>query len=633
MLTIQNQHFILLCAENGDGLTLIDKQRWTRWALDYQTLVAGKDAWGDLGDLRKVEQHRLFPYEAEAQEESLRLSMRAGEIPAALSFRLCEDYLEVTLPASLPDEIGFLSLPGSFSPERERLKILLPIMQGMLWDGKGPEFSNLRGEAGHLGFSMPFLGYLGESGGLLVTAETRDDLLWWHGKEKAGRFWAANLQIGSLGSMRYDRSLRIYSTDADLVSIAKRYRRKVVEARRFKRWEEKIEERPSLERLFGALMCFIGYCQDDLDYAAECKKLKAYGFDRALVYPGRFNMVSNDIRMGGVPAIDLPAGQVEAIKALGYDIAPWSWLNEGLDDGTLRIHRMFRKTPEGLNSPHWAIDDQQWYHVCYSFLAENQQKALEQSIPDMTWDHFDVLSCVPAIECYASDHPQHAGRPMSRAESKEWVRRAFRLDQAAGRMVSSENFNDAFSLDYDLGSVKAWPQYGPWPFWPVPLTMLVYHDSLIHSWWEVHSYNNAYFGRTAAPRFFEYGGGRPKLQAALDALLGCPPDVFPFGAQYSYTGRGKETFLYKFRFEDPEVQIALREALPIARLHRRIGKCEMVHFKFLSEDGYVQETAFSDGTHVVANFGRDFAGNAAGVDPSVMKKVGWLGPESWKTIS
>jgi hypothetical protein len=291
---------------------------------------------------------------------------------------------------------------------------------------------------------------------------------------------------------------------------------------------------------------------------------------------------------------------------------------------------MLRKDLFGNPSKHWAIDDQQWYHVCYSFLEDNQRSALERLIPDTTWDHFDVLACMPGIECYALDHSHHSGRPLNRSESKEWVRRAFRLDQQAGRIVSSENFNDAFALEYDLGSVKAWPQYGNWPYWPVPLTSLVYHDSLIHSWWEVHNYNNAWFGRTAGPSFFEYGGGRPRLQAALDALLGCPPDVFPFGAQYGYTGRGKETFLFKYRFEDPEVQAALREALPVARLHRQIGKLEMVHFRFLSEDGYVQETAFSDGTRVVANFSRDMAGNAPGIDPSMLKGVGWLGPESWK---
>jgi hypothetical protein len=415
----------------------------------------------------------------------------------------------------------------------------------------------------------------------------------------------------------------------------------VIQQGRFKSWDEKIAERPALERLFGALMCFTGYCQDDVDYVAGCKKLKDYGFERALLYPARFNIYTPDIHMGGVPAINLSREVVADIKGLGYDFAPWSWLNEALDVGDGSIRRFFRKNADGSSMPNWAIDDQQWYWVCYSFIEEYQRQALQTSIPDMTWDHFDVLACVPPMECYALDHPKHAGRLLSRSEDREWVRKAFRADQAMGWMVSSESFNDGYSLELDLGSVKAWPQYGPWPFWPIPLTMLVYHDSLIHSWWEVHNYNNPWHGRTSMLEgLFEYGGGRPKLMAALDALMGCPPDVFPFGAQYCYNGRGKETFLYKNRFEDPEVQMALREALPVARLHRRTGKQELVHFKILSEDGYVQETAFADGTRVVANFSRNFTGEAPGIDhkrvnppaSGRVKGIETLAPESWRVV-
>jgi hypothetical protein len=290
---------------------------------------------------------------------------------------------------------------------------------------------------------------------------------------------------------------------------------------------------------------------------------------------------------------------------------------------------MFRRNAGGEVMPHWAIEDQQWYNVCYSFLTDHQEEALDDVVADLTWDHFDVLACVRSMPCYALDHPGHAGRPMTRAEDKDWVRRTFLADQARGLVVSSENFNDDYSLEYDLGSVKAWPQYGPWPFWPVPLTMLVYHDSIIHSWWEVHNYNNPYFGRTRASPRFEYGGGRPRLMAALDALMGCPPDVFPFGAQYGWTGRGNETMLFQYRLEDPEVQLALRAALPVTRLHRRIGKQEMVHFKILSDDGYVQESAFSDGTRVVANFSRDVVGGRAGIGHAAIEGVDSLMPESW----
>jgi hypothetical protein len=501
----------------------------------------------------------------------------------------------------------------------------------MLWDGRGPELNFIRGDGHHSGFSMAFAGFLAERGGLLLTAESQDDCRWWLGKDASSRMWVTNLQIASLGSMRYERVMRLYVTDADIVAIAKQYRQKVIEQGRFKTWDEKVAERPALEHIFGALMCYIGYCKDDVDYVESCRKLKAYGFERALLYPGRFNMYYPDIHMGGVPSIDLSRETIEAIKALGYDMAPWSWLNEALPASGEEVRKLYRRDADGQIIPNWKIDEQQWNLMCYSYVQDHQKIALKTSIPEMTWDHFDVLSCISPMECYDLNHPHHLGRPATRSDDRQWVRDAFEVDQRAGLMVSSESFNDAYSLEYDFGSVKAFPLYGPWPFWPVPLTMMVNHDSLIHSWYELHSYNNQWRGRTTSPGgFYEYGGGRPRLMAALDALMGCPPDVFPFGAQYGYSGKGTDTFLYKYRFEDPEVQIALKAALPIAQLHKRIGKQEMVHFKILSDDGYVQESAFADGTHVVANFSLDFVGSEKGIDHKLVAGAGVLQPEGWR---
>lgn len=617
MICIKNSAAGIYCSENGRGLALVDRNRGTRWVMDEKTLVYGPD--------RKP----LVPFAANAEgQDKLVIAYRAGEISVQVIYEIKDKYVEVRLPVPEKDETGEISLAGSFIPAGEDMKLLLPIMQGMLWDGRGEAFNWTLREACHLGFSMAFIGYMGESGGLLFTAETRDDLLWWVGKDESGRFWASNLQINSLGAIRYERAGRLYFTDADIVRIAKTYRKKVIEQGNFKSWEEKIAERPGLERLFGALMCYVGYCKDDIDYVAECKKLKAYGFDRALVYPGRFNIYYPDIEMGGVPAINMKKEDVEAIKAIGYDVAPWTWINEALDDGTDKIHAMYRKDPDGKIIPHWAIDEQQWYLVCSTFFEEYQREAVKTIISDMTWDHFDVLACATIGECYALDHPNHMGHPLSRSEDRKWIKKGLMASQKAGRAVSSESFNDAYSLELDFGSVKAWPQYGSSPLWPIPLTMLVYHDSMIHSWWELHSYNNHWRGRES--NFIAYGGGRPRQMAAMDALMGCPPDVFPFGAQYGYNGRGRETFLYKYRFEDPEVQIALREALPVAKLHRRIGKLEMVHFKMLSEDGYVQETAFSDGTRVIANFSPNVCGEERGIDHKIVKGIDSMMPESWK---
>ena len=630
MLSLQNQNILLSCQVDGQDFTLADLKRGTRWQLDPQTLIYREAS----QEFKPDEDHKtLIPDSARLEPEAkLILTYQAGSSSLEMQYCLRDTYVEVKCPPP-KGEIDTYSLPGSFLPENEAVKLLLPIMQGMLWDGRGPAFNMTRAEGSHLGFSMAFIGYLGERGGLLATAETRDDCLWWFGKDDHQRIWASNLQIASLGAIRYERALRLYPTDADITAVAKQYRKKVIEQGRFKSWDEKIAQRPAIERLFGALMCFIGYCQDDVDYLDGCRKLKAYGFERALIYPGRFNMTCPDIRMGGVPAINLDRETVEAVKKLGYDIAPWSWLNEALQASPKSVRQLYRCSPNGQIIPHWKIDDQQWYLMCYSYLKEYQQRALRNAIPEMTWDHFDVLACVPPMECYALDHPRHFGRPASRSDDRDWVRDVFRVDRQAGLIVSSENFNDAYSQEYDLGSVKALPQYGPWPFWPVPLTMLVYHDSLIHSWWEIHNYNNPWHGRTSMlQNLFAYGGGRPRLMSAMDALMGCPPDVFPFGAQYGYSGRGSDTFLYRYRFEDPEVQIALRAALPVAHLHQRIGRQEMVHFKILSDDGYVQESAFADGTHVVANFSLDFVGEIPGIDHKVVKEAGTLGPEGWRIV-
>ncbi len=587
--------------------------------LDQSTQVYGKD------------KEALQPVAAALEGDSrISISYEAGAALVKMIYEIKGGYAEVRMPVPL-GEPGIVSFPGSFLPEGENLKFIIPVMQGMLWDGRGEPFERTVGEGGHLGFAMPLIGYLGEKGGLLYTAETQDDVLWSVGKDEKGKKHAFNLQAASLGTMRYERIARLIPVDPDIVKLAKAYRMKIMEQKRFKGWEEKISERPDLERLFGALMCFIGYCEDGLDYAAECRKLKKYGFDRALVYPGRFNMYYPDILMGGKPAINLSRDVLEEIKALGYDVAPWSWLNEALDDGTEKIRKMYRKNAAGEIIKHWAIEDQQWYQVCSTFLEEYQKAAIKNTIPEMTWDHFDVLTCASVGECYATDHPNHRGKLIPKTEDREWIKKALRAGWVDGRAISSEYFNDAYSLESDFGSVKAWPQYGPWPYWPIPLTMLVYHDSIIHSWWELHSYNNAWRGGTGWLMHFEYGGGRPRLMASMDALYGCPPDVFPFGSQYGYTGEGQKTFLYKYRFEDPEVQIALREALPVAELHKKIGKLEMVDFKILSEDGYLQQSAFADGTGIIANFSRDFYSSTRG-PCQYAEGIGTIGPESWKIV-
>ena len=598
-MLISNGNIQIFIDESSGTVEFIDGIRGVNWKLDYPELVYTSVTF---------------------DEETIHITY--GDV--VFAFVLHEDYIEIQLLSELlSDDIKSVVMPSSCLPvEGTKKHYILPIMQGMLWDCGGEPFETYRHESGHTGFAMPMFGLLSDKGGYIYIAETMDNCGWKIGKDANGRTWCCNIQSASLGKMDYTRIGRIYFTNPTITKAAKCYKSYVKSKGRFITFAEKLETRPELKSLFGTLMCYIGYCQDDIDYVTNFRRLKNYGFDKALIYPVRFNTYTEDFLMGGVPPINLSDDEIAAIKEIGYDIAPWTWINEAIDDGTDKIRNMYRKNKDGSTHLGWQIDNFKYSHVCTTFMEEFYASQRSGKFKEMTWDHFDVITCATNNECYALDHPAHLGRLLSKTEDRAYLRKLLARSQSFGGAVSSEGFNDAYSMEYDLGSVKAWAQYDNFIFKPIPFTMLVYHDSIIHSWWEPHNYNSKYFGRNMSP-FYQYGGGMYELQATMDALYGCPPDVFPFGAQYGWTGNGSETMLYKFRFDDPETQHALKIALPVAKNHEKIGMLEMIDFDFLSEDRNIQRTVFADGSVVYANFG---------LGSTYDKEYGTLLPKDWTRV-
>lgn len=622
MLSIENKSVALYASPDGRQVAILDRNTGEKWMLDPDTVL-----WGDeishnnqpAGDWQ-TRLHRLEPVCADTDGDALSVRYSARGTKVEMIYRLLDDGVEITLPVC-GAPVRACSLPGAFVPAGGGQRLVMPIMQGVLWSGAGDPVDRLLISGGHDNFAMQMFGAMGSTGGMLYALDSVSDSFWRYAKLTDGRFFAHNIQISSLGEMGYARRACVFLTAPDITAIAKRYRSWVKARGRFKSWTEKIKERPALERLFGSIMCFIRYYQDELDYAREFAKLKAYGFDRALIYPVRMHSYNLDFQMGGRPPIWLDDAQIAGIKALGYDVAPWSWINEAINDGTVETENRYRINRDGQHILGWRIDDFVWDKCCSYKMAEFQRDAAQHGMAEMTWDHFDVLTCAMIGECYSKEHAGHKGRPMSRMEDIEWLRKTLLYGQDGRKAVSSESFNDMFSLEYDMGSVKAFPLNWKRPFCVIPLTALVYHDSMLHTWWEPHNYNTHYFNRTCAGGYMEYGGGKARLMAANDALMGAIPDVFPFGSQYGWTGRGNDTYLYTICFEDPEVQAALKVAKPVAELHRRIGKLEMTGFEIISEDGCVQRSEFSDGTAVVANFSNFLRGDYAGVPP--------IGAESW----
>ena len=86
---------------------------------------------------------------------------------------------------------------------------------------------------------------------------------------------------------------------------------------------------------------------------------------------------------------------------------------------------------------------------------------------------------------------------------------------------------------------------------------------------------------------------KPVPQELMDQLIQA--------ALYAPTRLGKRPWHFII-ITDPKVKEALASALPVANLHRRIGRLDCIAHEVLSADGAVQATVFADGTRVVANY-------------------------------
>lgn len=596
MLEVSNDALGLTCDPGAGRIAIHDRHRKVTWTLDEATRILTPDPHGQPSRLTSASSTRV-------DDQSIRQEFDVVGGRVSYVWQLLDDGVLVTLETNHePGAWQFISLPGSFTAEGLPMRLALPVMQGLLYDGRGEPFEQVLHQGGHAGFSMAMAGYLTNRGGLLLVIDDYADWRAVVGKRDGGELYVyANAQA-SLGALRYPRHARLLLTDPSVTALCKRYRRRVQERGDWKPWAEKVAERPAVERLFGGLMTFIGYNASNIDYVAWCRKLRDLGFDRAFVYPVRFNHYSQDFQMGGDAPIHLDDRTIHAIKDIGYDVSSWMWVYEALDDGSEERQRAYLRNAAGDIVPNWKIDDYHWYVCCSSTQPDFVRVTYRGDMRDMTWAHYDVSATCGFAECYALDHPRHRGHAMDRRTDMTFLRELLGPATNGNRPVSSEGFNDALATAYDIGTTKLLPAFGDAPFWTAPMTMLVYHDSMIHDWWEVHNYN-AHANFDNVLRFGRKVDGFPYEKAAMDALYGCPPNVFPFGRQYQWVDfAARTTRSFVVHFDDSAVQEALAAALPVTRLHRRIGPLELLSHEYLTEDGGVQATTFADGTRVIANF-------------------------------
>ncbi len=625
MLALQGRNLSVEMNEEGSGLVLTDRARGCRWRLapahQGYRLAGEKDKFAPLAAGR-----------AEKQGDALVVTYPVPGGSARFRWSLADDHAQVELQCD-SSEVECVALPGAVFAEGAAQEIAIPFYQGLLLRGPaagpgqgGEAWQRVCSHGGHFNFSMAMGAALAPNGGLLVTHECHSNWQVAFGQEPGGPFFRFEQRRcpvdGWVGA-----AARFYPVAPDVTAVCKRYRRRVKERGELVLWPQKIAERPMVKELFGGLMAFVGYNRwPETDYVGCARRLREMGFTSVFYYPLRMLQYSLGFQMGGDDPIWLDDATLEAIRAIpGAHPAPWAWCVEGLDDGSEAMHSIYLRDEAGRPVPNWRIDQFQWYLVCTPYQIEHMKRRFATDMKAMDWVHYDVSAMFAGRNCFSSRHALHGNRPLGRLADMDWVRKLFSAGTVGNRVVSSEGFGDHYAGWYDVGSTKIMPAAGERPLAvPVPMTMLVFHDSCIHDWWEVHNYNaHPGFPLGDVPHGLgRTGCGLPRLKAAMDALAGSPPNVFPFGKQYAWSNfQKRESFSYVVRLEDAAVQEALAAALPVTKLHRTVGPCELVSWEALSADRLVQATTFSNGTRVVANLSDR---------PQEAPGAGLLPPHDWR---
>jgi len=457
--------------------------------------------------------------------------------------------------------------------------------------------------------SMPFFGMTCGRKSLLGIVNTPYDCCL---QIRANRLYdrSASVTAGFLfedDRLNYARSTDyFFLTDAGYVEMAKIYRKRLQDEGRFVSLQEKIDRNPEVEKLVGTVVWKHNvFCRRRPDgMKKDCSlyvwepsqavlegrpanwtveelfgEAKARGFDRLTVYNTGWNIGGYDSMYPTKFSPDPARGSEADFK----DMASWA---RSLSDGYIySIHDNYSDAYK--NSPEWdsgcivkgrngeLSQGEVWrggraYHIC----PLEAGRFLERDLPRVAAMlgrgsiYIDVFGNLPLHECFDERHPL--------TRSEDACQRKRLLEQAKEYIgsIATECWPFDFLADtVDLGAF--FPIHAPYLFedielpLPLPLYQLVYHDSVLNYTTE---------------SIYGYYGTEYLLYAALYNLL-------------------------PFSLEDI--------SLKLSRELRDTYKAEMVEHRFLTENrarvtknkGYqtrgVQQTVYSDGMEVVANFGSE----------------------------
>lgn len=432
-----------------------------------------------------------------------------------------------------------------------------------------------------------------------IAEEDMDACLVWE-KTRAGKINLMWVEEPEFGTLAYKREVVFFFTPPDITAVCKAYKKYEIEKGRFKTWKEKIAERPAVKKLPGSMTAFIGYHDDTaLDYRKNLLALKKMGVKKARIVPTYIGTtVPFDYPEKGVPVKPLDITRLHPlIRKLGYSASGFIYITAQKPHKGKNAFRDIMLGEDGKPKVSWVMPDGTFYYLAVAKRLEWAARHLNTGLAGCDGVHYDTLTASWMLEDWTP------GRRTSARDDYEGIRTMMQMAGARNMYVTAEGFCGRLTPYYDMGSTKFIHMICRDEYYCVPMTRLVYHECAFHGWWEIANYNNPIDRSRQGDDRYYFGAGYPALQSAIDAISGNPPDIFPFGLQYTFVPKNEpDIFFYRMRLDDKR----LREVMPYAKaaqkIFARVATQEIVDYKIHKDDGAVQESVFADGTRVIGNF-------------------------------
>lgn len=561
----------------------------------------------------------------ERDAEGLAIKLQ-GATPLELRVRLRPGAtLELEVSAAPGAELQTLSFPGPFAPPAADGNLVLPLSEGVLMPlaeaatvlGSGRTYAIY----GMSGLIMPWAGVTDaalEAGCTLTIDTPFDASLRLRGVD--GAVTPEVVWKGERGRFGYARKLRYdFFERGGYVAQAKRYREHVRRTREFSTLRERAASRPHVDQLVGAVHV---YTWDDGRTAELAAELKQAGIERAWIgwdpshppYPEK--------------------GYDEHLEALGYLAGVYDLYRDCYDDREwdkkaatnemlrgMWLHRypypgrfeqiVARRPDQSPMQIRFSGDvGLMRYWTCTKAMVPHVPERIGRELK--TYPHnsifLDVTLAADLFECAAHEHPMtrredaaarlaiHAymADKLGLVVGSEWGADygVGRTEFLHGLMTLSQFWGEGAMRDekqpYYLGNWRntvrptimlgearaseTYWKYGLGPGYRVPLFQLVFHDCTVSSWrWDDNSHK------------------QPDAWARKDLFNALYATAPQWNLDRANWDKHRARFVSSYR--------------ALAPVLRAVGYDEMTGHRFLTPDRSLQETTFSSGRRVIANFG------------------------------